>query len=80
MGLFGTKKECKWKDFNCFGLKAMVLPDGKIDLMEKDTPREGVTKVTTFSRMSDFVNHPLAKKVMIEDVECVDIIDDVVCR
>lgn len=64
------------KEYNQFGVKASLTPNGEVIVMEKDTPREGVTKVTTFARMSDFVNHPLAKKVVIEDVECVDIIDD----
>lgn len=68
------------KEFNRFGVKASLMPNGNVIVMEKDTPREGVINVSIFSKISEFVKHPLASKVMIEDVECVDIIDDVVCR
>lgn len=57
------------KEFNKFGVKAAIMPNGEVIVMEKDTPREGVINVSFFSRISDFVKHPLASKVMIEDVE-----------
>lgn len=64
------------KNYNKFGLKATVMPNGEVIVMEKDTPREGVINVSMFAKISEFVRNPLASKVMIEDVECVDIIDD----
>ena len=57
------------KEFNKFGVKASIMPNGEVIIMEKDTPREGVINVSIFSKISEFVKHPLASKVMIEDVE-----------
>lgn len=57
------------KDYNRFGVKATVMPNGEVIVMEKDTPREGVINVSMFAKISEFVKNPLASKVMIEDVE-----------
>lgn len=57
------------KEFNQFGLKAAITPNGEVIVMEKDAPIEGVTGLSFFSKISEFVKDPLASKVMIEDVE-----------
>lgn len=44
---------------------AMTMPDGCVMVIEKGELRN---KLFTFERMSDFVNHPLASKVMTNEV------------
>lgn len=44
---------------------AMTMPDGCIMVIEKGELRN---KLFTFERMSDFVRHPLASKVMTSEV------------
>lgn len=57
------------KEFNQFGVKATVMPNGEVIVMEKDTPIEGGFSLSFFPKISEFVKDPLASKVMIEDVE-----------
>ena len=47
------------------GILAMTMPDGCIMVIEKGELRN---KLFTFERMSDFVRHPLASKVMTNEV------------
>ena len=43
----------------------MTMPDGCVMVIEKGELRN---KLFTFERMSDFVRHPLASKVMTNEV------------
>ena len=47
------------------GILAMTMPDGCIMVIERGELRN---KLFTFERMSDFVNHPLASRVMTSEV------------
>ena len=47
------------------GILAMTMPDGCVMVIEKGELRN---KLFTFERMSDFVRHPLASKVMTNEV------------
>ena len=47
------------------GILAMTMPDGCIMVIEKGELRN---KLFTFERMSDFVKHPLASRVMTSEV------------
>ena len=51
------------------GILAMTMPDGCIMVIEKGELRN---KLFTFEHMSDFVNHPLASRVMTSEVVDVD--------
>ena len=51
------------------GILAMTMPDGCIMVIEKGELRN---ELFTFERMSDFVRHPLASKVMTSEVVDVD--------
>lgn len=54
------------------GILAMIMPDGRLMIIERDVPKKNMIKVKTFECMSDFLNHPLANRVTTSEVVVVE--------